>query len=322
MIRGRIARPAGTWWNLTKTVIQLVLFWAFWLWLVPEVIHAFELHYGSGAFTPSTTVQAVAFLIVFLGCWLGLHSAVLMATEGKGTPMPTDSTRKLVVKGAYRHLRNPMVVSGSLQFGGVGLWMGSGTTLAALGVGMVLWHAVIRRWEEWDLEQRFGDGYLVYRSQVMCWRPRLLPYDYGTDDPTVAFPRTVARGDDVVLFDGHCVFCSRQARRLRRWTGVIIVDFQVPFALEAFPGVTYEACMRRLHLVDRNGRVWGGMEAVVRALGRRRWGALARLYYLPGIRLLSDFWYGFVGKHRYLIWGRTDACDGACAAQAEHEGPA
>lgn len=312
-VRGRVARPASAWWNLTKTVVQLALFWSFFLWLVPEVIRLYEIGYGFGAFEPGTVLKVAAFVAVFLGCWLGLSCAVLMAVEGKGTPMPTDSTRELVVEGAYRYVRNPMVIAGSLQFGGVGIWLGSSMTLAALAVGILGWHIFIRRWEEWDMEARFGDDYLRYKTHVMCWRPRLKPYDRGVEDPSVSFPRTIARGDDVLLFDGHCVFCRRQALRLKRWTDVVIVDFQVPFALNAFPGVTHEACMKRLHLVDGEGRVWAGMEAVVHTLGRRPWGELSYAYYAPFIRFFCDFWYGWVGRHRYFLWGKTESCDGTCS---------
>ena len=311
-VRGRVAKLARPWWNLTKTVVQLALFWGFFLWLVPEVIHLYEVGYGFGAFVPGSALKVTAFIAVFLGCWLGLSCAVLIALEGGGTPMPTDSTRVLVVKGAYRHVRNPMVAAGSLQFGGVALWLGSSMTLVALALGILGWNFLIRRWEEWDMEERFGDDYLRYRAHVMCWRPRLKPYDHEAEDPTVSFPRTKARGDDVLLFDGHCVFCRRQAHRLKRWTGIIIVDFQVPFALDAFPGVTYEACMNRLHLVDGEGRVWAGVEAVVHTLARKPWGELAYVYYAPFVRLFCDFWYGWAGRHRYLLWGKTEFCDDAC----------
>src|SRR5580658_665429 len=74
----------------------------------------------------------------------------------------------------------------------------------------------------------------------------------------------------IALFDGHCVFCTRQAKELERRIGanrVELVSFQEEGALGRFPGVTYEACMQRLHVVRPDGRVFAGAEAVVRAVG-------------------------------------------------------
>ena len=38
-----------------------------------------------------------------------------MAVTGRGTPLPFDAARDLVVSGPYRLVRNPMVVAGLTQ---------------------------------------------------------------------------------------------------------------------------------------------------------------------------------------------------------------
>ena len=121
--------------------------------------------------------------------------------------------------------------------------------------------------------------------------------------------RTAALGKYVVLYDGRCPFCTRQSQRL---TGlaqpglVDTVDFQQPGVLNRFPGLTQERCMKAMHLVTPDGRVFRGPEAIVRALATRpvlAW--IAPLYYLPGLRQLLNGFYAFLATNRYRFWGKT-----------------
>ena len=45
----------------------------------------------------------------------------LFATVGQGTPAPWDPPQKLVVRGPYRHVRNPMISSVLLMLAGEAL---------------------------------------------------------------------------------------------------------------------------------------------------------------------------------------------------------
>lgn len=121
----------------------------------------------------------------------------------------------------------------------------------------------------------------------------------------------------VVLYDGHCKFCTAGAKKLAalaRPGTLDLVSFQEPGALDPFPGLTHEACMRQLHLVTPDGRVYGGFEAAVQALVTRPLlGLLARAYYLPGLRQLCDALYRRIAANRYRILGKAvaaGACDG------------
>jgi predicted DCC family thiol-disulfide oxidoreductase YuxK len=133
--------------------------------------------------------------------------------------------------------------------------------------------------------------------------------------------RPPAAGKPIALYDGHCRFCTEQAEKLARMArgAIEIRSFQEPGALDAFPGITHEACMVELKLVGGDGRVYGGAEAVVRALrlGRPLIGRIALGYYFPGVRWLADRAYAWVAKNRYRLFGKTRraaACDGeACA---------
>jgi protein-S-isoprenylcysteine O-methyltransferase Ste14 len=52
---------------------------------------------------------------------LGIWSAVVMSTLGRGTPLPSAMASDLVVRGPYRFVRNPMAVAGIVQGAAVGL---------------------------------------------------------------------------------------------------------------------------------------------------------------------------------------------------------
>lgn len=123
--------------------------------------------------------------------------------------------------------------------------------------------------------------------------------------------RTAAPGRFVVLYDGFCRFCSRESKRLARLTRQRVehLDFQEPGTLERFPGITYEDCMEEMILVTPDGRVFGGAEAIVRALGTRLLYRLLLLpYFVPGFRQLVDATYRMVSRIRYRLAG--GGCDG------------
>lgn len=119
----------------------------------------------------------------------------------------------------------------------------------------------------------------------------------------------------VVLYDGHCRFCTAGARRLAtlvRRGAIDLVSYQEPGTLDRFPGLTYDMCQQRMHLITPNGRVFAGFEAAVQAVATRRSiGRLAYVYYVPGLRTLLDWVYAWIARNRYRLMGRCD--DGSCA---------
>jgi predicted DCC family thiol-disulfide oxidoreductase YuxK len=133
--------------------------------------------------------------------------------------------------------------------------------------------------------------------------------------------RTTPPGNYVLVYDGLCKFCTAGSRRFVGWMGRVEterLDFQQPGALDRFPGVTHDACMKAMQLVTPDGRVYQGAEAVARALATRRIvGRLAYIYYGPGLRQLLDWLYGRVAANRYRIMGKAVAageCEGGTCA--------
>ncbi len=177
-LRTRTAREASAGWNIAKTLVQTVGFWGFFLFLLPWAIVRLEDQLGLEwlRFEPLPIVGAAIFAVAGL---LGLTSGIVMAAGGRGTPIPFDCPGRLVVRGPYAHVRNPMAIAGLTQGVGVGLYLGSPLVLAYTACGALLWDRVIRRWEEDDLAVRFGDRFTAYRRAVRCWIPRWTPYRAG-----------------------------------------------------------------------------------------------------------------------------------------------
>jgi protein-S-isoprenylcysteine O-methyltransferase Ste14/predicted DCC family thiol-disulfide oxidoreductase YuxK len=292
--------------------------WSILLYLAAALILRAEAAFGLSTFrfaSPAWRVAAVALFV--LSVVLGLASCITLATHGPSAAVLRDYRRVMVVAGPYRYLRNPMTLAALGMGAAVGLYFGSASVLACVLAGLLMWNFGVRPRAEADLEQRFGATYGRYRRRVRCWRPRLVGYDPARESalPPVALERTTAPGRFVLLYDGHCSFCRAQVRnlvRLARPGAIDAVDFQQVGVLDRFPGISYEACMRNMHLVTPSGGVYFGFEAAVRALATRPLlGLLAFTYYVPGIRLCCDLAYAGIAANRYRLTRKAIA-SGLC----------
>lgn len=173
-IHGRVARPASKGWIVSKTLIQLVIFWTIFLAILPAGFYVLESWLGLESYRFGNSAVTVCGIILFtLGGTLGFTSGLMMSIHGKGTPLPMDCARELVIVGPYRYIRNPMAVAGLTQGIAVGMILGSPAVIIYAICGGPIWHIFVRPWEEADLDQRFGEPYRQYRTAVKCWLPRL-----------------------------------------------------------------------------------------------------------------------------------------------------
>ena len=147
--------------------------------LVPGIIHwAAAGTAFAGALPPPGWIQVWAGLAALAaGLFLGTWTASLFVSIGQGTPAPWDPPQNLVVRGPYRHVRNPMISSVLLMLLGEALVLSSwpvgwwGITFFALN------SVYFPLFEEKGLERRFGDDYRPYKANVPRWVPRLTPWD-------------------------------------------------------------------------------------------------------------------------------------------------
>ena len=137
-------------------------------------------------------------------------------------------------------------------------------------------------------------------------------------------------GRDKVIYDGGCGFCRASLARLSaldptgRLEPVDSTDLD-PASLDR--RLTAEAARARLQLLERDGRLSGGFEALQRLSVRLPllW-PLAPLLNLPGADHIGGPAYDWVARNRYVLSGlhRTAACRGnAClGGSRKSKGPA
>lgn len=94
------------------------------------------------------------------------------ATFGRGTPLPLDAPKKLVVHGLYRYTRNPMYVGVLTVISGWVLLFQTGALVGYLLLVGTGFHLVVVLYEERRLHEIFGNEYDAYRNRVGRWLPR------------------------------------------------------------------------------------------------------------------------------------------------------
>jgi protein-S-isoprenylcysteine O-methyltransferase Ste14 len=112
--------------------------------------------------------------IVLFGCGIALMLWCWeeFGTRGRGTPAPFDPPQRLIVRGPYRYVRNPMYLAALLVLVGQSVLFSSLPLLAyAAAFGMVV-HLLVVLYEERTLVSRFGASYDAYRAAVGRWVPR------------------------------------------------------------------------------------------------------------------------------------------------------
>lgn len=157
--------PAG---QFARTLMQLAGFWVLFLAIIPAVLVLVEARWGL-RLDLGVWFRISGAPVLLLASALGVWSARVMAHLGDGTPLPSASANRLVVAGPYRLVRNPMAVAGIVQAIGVGLLANSWLTLLYAACGIAYWHALVRPFEEADLEARFGERFRAYRGRVGTW---------------------------------------------------------------------------------------------------------------------------------------------------------
>ena len=119
--------------------------------------------------------------LIVLGLTLMAKTIALFATVGHGTLAPWAPPERLVVRGIYRHVRNPMISGVLCVLCGETLLIGSIPLLKWFGLFFLINLIYIPLLEEPGLEQRFEQPYRVYRQNVPRWIPRLKPWDTPGD---------------------------------------------------------------------------------------------------------------------------------------------
>jgi protein-S-isoprenylcysteine O-methyltransferase Ste14 len=122
---------------------------------------------GGGAVA---TVAAAPLLVAGAGAYLWCLWD--FATAGRGTPAPIDAPKRLVARGLYLYLRNPMYVAVLAVVTGWATYFADLRLLAYGALVAAVFHGFVVQVEEPSLTRRFGESYLRYRAEVPRWLPR------------------------------------------------------------------------------------------------------------------------------------------------------
>lgn len=133
----------------------------------------------SGIVRPASIgpIQVAGAVIGAAGAALALWCVLSFATLGRGTPAPFDPPRRLVVRGPYRFVRNPMYIGAGLALLGAALFYATWLLLVYTVLFFAAAHLFVVTYEEPTLRQNFGQEYEAYCRDVRRWVPRM---DQGT----------------------------------------------------------------------------------------------------------------------------------------------
>ena len=140
--------------------------------LVPWLVTGWQFHRPG----PYWLVAQVAGIVLIGAGVVPVVSVFVQFARAGGTPLPLAPTRRLVVSGFNRYVRNPVYLGSLLIFCGEALLFGRLSLLVYAAVGWAGAAAFVRWYEEPALARRFGAEYDTYRRAVPAWRPRLHPW--------------------------------------------------------------------------------------------------------------------------------------------------
>lgn len=153
-----------------RAATYAALFIGFLLIFLPERILA-----RTGV-TPPAAVggwQLAGMILGAAGGALALACILTFVFVGKGTPAPFDPPRRLVVRGPYRYLRNPMYLGAGLALAGAAGFYQSLPLLGYAAVFLVVMQLFVVLYEEPTLRQTFDVDYEAYCRRVGRWWPKM-----------------------------------------------------------------------------------------------------------------------------------------------------
>ena len=119
--------------------------------------------------------QILGMILGSIGEAAALWCIFTFATIGKGTPAPFDPPRRLVIRGPYQFVRNPMYIGAGMALAGAALFYRSAPLLGYAGVFLLACHLFVISYEEPTLRRSFGPDYEAYCRRVRRWWPAARP---------------------------------------------------------------------------------------------------------------------------------------------------
>jgi protein-S-isoprenylcysteine O-methyltransferase Ste14 len=129
---------------------------------------------STGVIRPSIigAPQLTGMLLGACGAALALTCILTFVFVGRGTPAPFDPPRRLVVRGPYRLVRNPMYLGAALALAGAAAFYQSLPLLGYATLFLLISHLFVVSYEEPALRRTFEGDYESYCRRVGRWWPR------------------------------------------------------------------------------------------------------------------------------------------------------
>ena len=143
--------------------------------LLPYLLGDWRLHQP----LPYWAIARVAGGILITAGLVPIAASFASFVQARGTPVPVASPPRLVVRGFYGYVRNPIYVGFLIVLAGQALLFGSRGLVEYAVVAWCIGAAAVRWYEEPTLTRKFGPEYEVYRGAVRAWIPRLRPWTPG-----------------------------------------------------------------------------------------------------------------------------------------------
>ena len=199
-----------------------------------------------------------------------LAAVIEFAREGRGTPIPFDPPKRLVVTGVYSYISNPMQISMCwvLLLGGVFFQHWIFLMLAAVSV---IYSEGIARWSEGeDMKKRYGKKWEAYRRVVPRWRLSLIPQ----------FPDDMPKSK--LYYEVDCEVCNDIGQWFIRHS---------PEGMTLEPASNYQRTrLKRITYVSSTGEEVSGVLAIAAALQNIHlgWAMFGWLLQLPGVSHIAQ----------------------------------
>jgi protein-S-isoprenylcysteine O-methyltransferase Ste14 len=152
-----------------RTVIYAALFTGLVLIYLPGRFLSW-----SGIIRPAVigVPQIFGMIAAGAGAAVAIWCVLTFAFIGKGTPAPFDPPRRLVIRGPYRFVRNPMYMGAGLALTGAALFYQSWMLLGYTALFFLVTHLFVVLYEEPTLRRTFGAEYEAYCNRIGRWRPK------------------------------------------------------------------------------------------------------------------------------------------------------
>ena len=153
---------------LARAVTYAALFIGFVLIYLPARLLSW-----SGIVRPAVIAvpQIAGMVIGAAGAAVALWCIFTFVSIGRGTPAPFDPPRRLVIRGPYRFVRNPMYIGAGLALASAALFYESLPLLGYAAFFFLATHLFVVGYEEPTLRRTFGQEYEAYCRQVSRWWP-------------------------------------------------------------------------------------------------------------------------------------------------------